>query len=99
MTGGRPDDRLERVSSAELRLPNRWDIPTRIFANADIPIESVAIDELEGVLQVQETVAHLRTAAPDFFDATLDPRVREVVLTPDFHKGAGIPIGTVLATQ
>ena len=28
-----------------------------------------------------------------------EPRVREVVLSPDFHKGAGIPIGTVLATQ
>ena len=25
--------------------------------------------------------------------------VTEVVLTPDFHKGAGIPIGTVLATR
>lgn len=99
MSSGRQDDRLERVGNAELRLPNRWDIPTRIFANPDIPIEAVAIDELEGVLQIQETVAHLRTAAPSFFDARLDPRVLEVVLTPDFHKGAGIPIGTVLATQ
>jgi len=95
---GRQDDRLERITNAELRLPNRWDIPTRIFANPDIPLEAVAIDELESVLRIQETVSSLQSVQPDFFDAA-DPRVLEVVLTPDFHKGAGIPIGTVLATR
>src|SRR5262245_50491084 len=95
---GRQDDRLERISNAELRLPNRWGIPTRIFAHPDIPFEAVAIDELESVLSIQETVSSLQSAQPDFFEAP-DPRVLEVVLTPDFHKGAGIPIGTVLATR
>jgi tRNA-splicing ligase RtcB (3'-phosphate/5'-hydroxy nucleic acid ligase) len=93
------DDRLKRVSDCELEFPNRWGIPTRIFANEEIPLERVAVDELESVLQIQETVDLLCQKSPQFFGAGDNPAVTEVVLTPDFHKGAGIPIGTVLATR
>jgi tRNA-splicing ligase RtcB len=93
------DDRLRRISGCELEFPNRWNIPTRIFANEEIPLERVAVDELESVLQIQETVDLLRHKAPQFFGSSDAPAVTEVVLTPDFHKGAGIPIGTVLATR
>ena len=50
------DNRLNRISGCELEFPNRWGIPTRIFANEEIPLERVAVDELESVLQIQETV-------------------------------------------
>src|SRR5688572_4655008 len=95
----RQDDRLQRINDTELTFPNRWNIPTRVFARPEIPLETVALDELENVLAIQETVDHLRHSAPDFFSTEAEPQVREVVLSPDFHKGAGIPIGTVLATQ
>ena len=93
------DNRLKRVSACELEFPNRWNIPTRIFANEEIPLERVAVDELESVLGIQETVELLCHKAPQFFGTSEAPAVTEVVLTPDFHKGAGIPIGTVLATK
>lgn len=93
------DDRLNRISGFELELPNRWGIPTRVFANEEIPLERVAVDELESVLQIQETVDLLHDKAPEFLGPGDDAAVTEVVLTPDFHKGAGIPIGTVLATR
>jgi tRNA-splicing ligase RtcB len=93
------DSRLTRVSDYELEFPNRWGIPTRVFANEEIPLERVAVDELESVLQIQETVDRLQEKAPDFLGASSGAGVAEVVLTPDFHKGAGIPIGTVLATR
>jgi len=54
------DDRLKRVSGCELEFPNRWGIPTRVFANEEIPLERVAVDELESVLRIQETVDLLR---------------------------------------
>ena len=57
------DDRLKQVSGCELEFPNRWGIPTRIFANEEIPLERVAVDELESVLQIQETVDVLRQGA------------------------------------
>ena len=93
------DDRLNRISGCELEFPNRWGIPARVFANKEIPLERAAVDELESVLQIQETVDLLRHKSPQFFGPGDDPAVAEVVLTPDFHKGAGIPIGTVLATR
>ena len=93
------DDRLNRISGCELKFPNRWGIPARVFANKEIPLERAAVDELESVLQIQETVDRLRQKSPQFFGPGDNPAVTEVVLTPDFHKGAGIPIGTVLATR
>ena len=99
MTAKRLDDRLERVGEAELHLRNPWNIPTRILANEEILIETVAINELQNVLRIQETVEAISKNAPNFFEKEANPSVREVVLTPDFHKGAGIPIGTVLATE
>ncbi len=93
------DDRLHRIDAATLKLPNKWEVPVTVFANDEIDLQRNAVDELENVLEVQATVNHLKKAAPDFFDSGVDPRVLEIVLTPDFHKGAGIPIGTVLATE
>ncbi|MGA8116537.1 MAG: RtcB family protein [Actinocatenispora sp.] len=85
----RTDPRLERVDDDWLRLPNRWDVPVEICANADVPIESGAVDEALSVLETADTLDRLGA----------DARLTRMVLTPDFHKGAGIPIGTVLETQ
>jgi tRNA-splicing ligase RtcB len=92
------DHRLQRLDDSQLALPNRWDIPVRVFANAQIPLQREAVDELLNVLNIQATVEAIQRTTPDFF-ATAKPRVDRVTLTPDFHKGAGIPIGTVLATS
>jgi len=86
------DPRLVRVSDDWLRLPNRWEIPVDICAGADVPIESSAVDEILTVLQTADTLERLS-------ETTGHPSaITNVVLTPDLHKGAGIPIGTVLRT-
>lgn len=95
----KPDDLLRRTSDWEWQVENRFGIPARILARDDVPIESQAIDELQSVLELQSTVESIAAVDPDFFPADRSCRVREVVLTPDFHKGAGVPIGTVLATE
>jgi tRNA-splicing ligase RtcB len=81
------DHRLTRVDPTTLTLANDWDIPVRVFANERIPLGREAVDELINVLSIQSTVD------------LPDPAITDVVLTPDFHKGAGIPIGTVLRTR
>ena len=48
-------------------MASRWNIPTRQLANAGIPLEAGAIDELEGVLGSHDTVERLPEAAPAFF--------------------------------
>ena len=71
--------------------------PVRVFANDQVQIERGAVQELDQALTLAKTVDQLNSAHPDWFDAP--PRIVDVAVTPDFHKGAGIPIGTVLRTS
>jgi tRNA-splicing ligase RtcB len=82
-----PDSRLVRIDDSWLRLPNRWDIPVDICAGPDVPIESSAVEEILTVLETADALSRL------------GGEITRVVLTPDLHKGAGIPIGTVLETR
>jgi tRNA-splicing ligase RtcB (3'-phosphate/5'-hydroxy nucleic acid ligase) len=90
----RPDPRLVRVDDTWSRLPNRWDVPVDICAGPGVPIESSAIDEILTVLGTAGTLDRLARAT-----GYADAAITRVVLTPDLHKGAGIPIGTVLRTR
>lgn len=69
-----------------------------LFANADVHLEKKALQELRSFLELQTTVDRIREADPEFFTAS-DPGIEAVAITPDFHKGAGIPIGTVTRTR
>src|SRR5262245_35018650 len=89
----RPDSRLVRIDDSWLTLPNALDVPVEICAGADVPLESTAIDELLTVLDTAHTLRALADASPG---PDVEARIDRVVCTPDFHKGAGIPIGTVL---
>ncbi|WP_285549198.1 RtcB family protein [Actinoplanes regularis] len=91
----RADRRLVRTDDSWLTLPNPVDVPVEICAGPEVPIESAAIDELLTVLETARTLSDLAAATPGL---EFEPRLERVVCTPDFHKGAGIPIGTVLQT-
>ncbi len=98
MTSHRKTDyRLRRLDANRLELPNDRGIPVRIFANDGVPIERAAVDELLGLLELQETIARMLSAAPELFDG--DAGVEAMSLSSDFHRGAGIPIGTTLKTR
>src|SRR5262245_19269266 len=92
-TGVAQDPRLVRADDDWLRLPNPWNIPVDICAGPDVPIEPSAVDEILTVLETAGTLERL--AAVTGHEAAID----RVVLTPDLHKGSGIPIGTVLRTS
>ncbi|WP_412539015.1 RtcB family protein [Longispora sp. K20-0274] len=93
MTAHKQDPRLVRTDDNWLELPNPWGIPVDICARPDVPVESSAVDEILTVLRTADTLDRLGAATGH--TATFD----RVVLTPDVHKGAGIPIGTVLRTR
>lgn len=63
-----------------------------LFANSDVSIDRQSLRETRGIAQIADTIDNLRQSGflPD------DARLRRAVLTPDFHKGSGIPVGTVL---
>ena len=91
----RTDPRLVRTDDSWLSLPNPAGVPVDICAGPGVPIEGAAIDELLTVLETAGTLRALARATPGLAE---EPRIDRVVCTPDFHKGAGIPIGTVLRT-
>lgn len=84
-----PQPTLRRVSETCLTLTHESDFPVRLFATPEVPLERRAVAELAGVLDIARLAQQLDPAA----------QLRRVALTPDFHKGAGIPVGTVLQTE
>lgn len=91
----RSDPRLVRTDDSWLTLPNPAGVPVDICAGPEVPLEPAAVDELLAVLETADTLRALATAHPR---PDVEPRIERVVCTPDFHKGAGIPIGTVIRT-
>ncbi|MFB4317023.1 RtcB family protein [Actinomadura sp. 21ATH] len=96
MNHARQDHRLERLDDRWLRLPNPHGVPVEICAGPDVPLEPAAVDEVLAVLETARTLERLAEARNHDGPA---PRITRVALTPDFHKGAGIPIGTVIETE
>ncbi|WP_256973824.1 RtcB family protein [Brevibacillus brevis] len=72
--------------------------PIKYFINPEVKVENNAVEELHRLLEVNETIATLQKHSPDYFDDP-DAGVLEVAITPDFHKGSGIPVGTTLFTR
>lgn len=72
-------------------------VPNRIFANEQVPVEDAAVEELTSLLELQNTATRMFEVAPEMFSE--HPTVERVSLSPDFHKGAGIPIGTTMQTR
>lgn len=92
-----PDPRLHRLDANRIRIDNPYGIDATLFANERVPVEAAAVTELLELLALHETVDRFATASPGSFDQT--PAIKQVAVTPDFHKARGIPVGTVLATR
>ncbi len=86
-------DGVHRVDATRLRIDNLQGVPITLFANDDIPVDAGAVEELLEFVSLQETLDSLSGIA-SFWNG--EPgRLASVVVTPDFHRGSGIPIGTV----
>lgn len=79
------------------RLTLNHPVPNTIFANDEVLIEDKAVTELLQLLDLQETAEQIYEQHPELF--SVEPSIERVSLSPDFHKGSGIPIGTTLQTR
>ena len=91
------DPRLQRLDHNRLALANDLGIEVTVFANEGVPVQSQAVQELLDLLAVQDTVRRVADEVPGYFQEP--PSIMRVSVTPDFHKGAGVPVGTVMATS
>src|ERR1700752_3672412 len=99
----RPGAIVERVDELRSTVPNRHHVPITLFANRDVPIELEAAEQVLDFVDLQGTIdnvwhrEHEGAIAPFWGDAP--GALERVVLTPDFHRGGGIPVGAVAQTR
>ncbi len=88
-----------RQDSALARITNDFDIPITLVARSDVSIEAEGIAELLQFASITNSIGAIweaeraRRIRPFWGDAP--GKLAGIVLTPDFHKGSGIPVGTV----
>jgi tRNA-splicing ligase RtcB len=94
------DTVVRRLDSATARVENPFGIPITLVAREDVVVEADGVEELLRFASLQGTLEDLRSweasgrIAPFWGGCT--GSIQSIVLTPDFHKGAGIPVGTVV---
>lgn len=99
MSVTRLDSLVHRLDDARSKLSNPHGVPVTLFANRDVPIELEAVEQALGFVDLQGTIEDTWAAeragkiGPFWGDAA--GRLERVVLTPDLHRGGGIPVGTV----
>lgn len=88
---------FKRTDPYRLSFSNPAQLEVTLFAGEDIPFDHKASRELDQMLGLQQTISQWQHLEPRAFSA--DAGIAKVVLTPDFHKASGIPVGTVLQTR
>jgi tRNA-splicing ligase RtcB (3'-phosphate/5'-hydroxy nucleic acid ligase) len=86
----------ERLDANRIRISSRNKLDIVLFANDQVPIDRASLQEIETIVGIADTISELN--GEQFFGDQAS-HVHRAVLTPDFHKGAGIPIGTVLDVE
>jgi len=86
---------VKRISDACCQVKNELNLDVKLFANENVSIDNDAFKELFDFLDVERAIQDIKREEKSFFgdDAV---GLGRVALTPDFHKGSGIPIGTVV---
>lgn len=103
MSVTRLDSLVHRVDETRSHIPNPHGVPVTLFANRDVPVELEAVEQALGFVGLQGTfddvAAAQRAGRISPFWGDEPGRLERVVLTPDFHRGGGIPVGTVGAAR
>lgn len=88
-----------RQDDNTLSIPNPHGVPVTLFANRQVPIEASALEQALAFVSIQRTIDELdaaeRAGKIRPFWGDRPGKLERVVLTPDFHRGSGIPVGTV----
>ncbi|MCE9573077.1 MAG: RtcB family protein [Deltaproteobacteria bacterium] len=96
-------EHVSRADDTHVRITHPDGVPMTLMATADVPIEDEAIVQAVDFARLAGTLDDLwqreqaGAIAPFWGDAP--GRLERVVLTPDLHRGGGIPVGTVAACR
>jgi tRNA-splicing ligase RtcB len=84
---------LQRLDATRIAVRTPHDIDITLFANDRVFLDPASVDEIVAFAGLAGTLAALNDAG---FFGDAPAHIDQIVLTPDFHRGAGIPVGTVL---
>lgn len=90
---------LRRLDATRIQIENPHGVPVTLFASPEVQLESDAVEQLLGFVSLAGTLSELAAAeragtiAPFLGESAA--ALQRVVVTPDFHRGSGIPVGTV----
>lgn len=92
----------QRIDEVRVEITNPDEVPVTLFAREDVHVEDDGIEQALEFVSIQRDVRDLydrqrRGEIAPFFGQ--EPALERVVLTPDFHRAGGIPVGTVAATR
>jgi tRNA-splicing ligase RtcB (3'-phosphate/5'-hydroxy nucleic acid ligase) len=96
----RIDEIVRRIDPTRTRIENPFGLPITLFARPDVHIEAEGIAQLLEFASLATTLASLhdweKAGKTGPFWGGEPGRIESIVLTPDFHRGSGIPVGTVI---
>src|ERR1700712_4455715 len=99
MSSFRVRDHVVRIDDARLHIEHPDGVPITMFATAEVPIEPDAIIQAVDFARLASTLSELarrqRAGTITPFWGDTPGSLARLVLTPDLHKGGGIPVGTV----
>jgi tRNA-splicing ligase RtcB len=84
---------LQRLDAERISVRAPQDIDITLFANERVFLDPASVDEIVAFAALADTLAALNACG---FFGDVPARIERIVLTPDFHRGAGIPVGTVV---
>jgi tRNA-splicing ligase RtcB len=98
------DALVRRTDAVSSSILNSFGVPVTLFANRDVPVELEAVEQALAFVSIAETLDQIdRTQRAGklahAFWGDRAGQLARVVLTPDFHRGGGIPVGTVAETR
>jgi len=82
-----------RLDANRVRLQTDSGLDIILFANEQVPVDRASLQEVQTISEIKTLIESLNQIS---FFGDYPAKLDRAVLTPDFHKGAGIPIGTVL---
>ena len=71
-------------------------IDIRLFANESVSLEADAFEQLFEFTDLVRALEDMRSRGMPFLEGA---GIDRMVLTPDFHRGSGIPVGTVIRAR
>ncbi len=90
---------VRRISPHVALVENRFGLDIRLFANDSVSLEKDAFSQLLEFASLAGTLEDIQSRPEQpgccGFFGEAGARIERIVLTPDFHRGSGIPVGTV----